>query len=135
MMKEKYLKRIIGIIYFVFAFFLLKVAELFNLSNIIYRYVWCISASAFGVGLRAYLYFGLVYSSDKVTDKNSTALMSYFLIYPAIFLSLSSLIFIVFYNTFITMEQTIFYILTLFLFTFIGFNVYDMRKLLKKWKI
>lgn len=132
---EKYLKRAIGIVYLTLAFSLIGIASKYNCDQHVYKFIWIIGMGAIGIGIRAYVYFGICKSSDNILDQKAirAPLMSYFVYYLLALLSICSLAFFIYYQNITSMTLLLFQVVSFFLFGFIGFFINDMAEKLQKW--
>ena len=124
-MESAALKRKIGICYFVFT------GIIFNFLNKIYvielqRFFVCCAFGFFGLALRTSIYYGILRKIEnrKLGKKEiKDCLLAYFLYYPIGLVAVVSIIFVASYENLKNMSFELFFWVSIFLFSSLGFAV------------
>ena len=127
--KSRDLKRIIGLFYFLIVVIIYWL-NLNNSNKDFHRLLVCFNASFFGLGTRAYVYYGLFKEDETKSltkEERNNCIFSY-IYYAGVALAVTSFIYLVSYDNFQKMSVMTFNFISLSLFFYTGFAIDEVRR-------
>jgi hypothetical protein len=128
--KSRNLKLWIGVWYLIIIYALFRYNQGNLLNKDLYRFLFCYIFALFGVFIRAFIYFGIFKrDEDKILDKQTITdtIFNYFM-YGVTSLAVVSIIYLISFDAFQRLDDTVFYFLSFFLFSYSGFAIEEVRR-------
>ncbi len=136
-MESAALKRTIGEIYFLVFLIIIIGIKLFYtkiIDSSLNRLIICCSFAFLGLSIRAWFYYGKWKKDEKKElskEQVKDCIFSY-IFYGIIAIALSSFIYLMFYENLKNMDFSLFFFISIFLFTYFGFAIDKAIKFLTK---
>jgi len=129
-MQSRFLKIIIGLIYFLIVVIICVMLNRTYFSSGLRRLIICYNFAFLGLGIRAFLYYGFLRKepTKKLNKVEIGNCIFDYILYGLKSLVVYSFIYLIFYNNFIEMGKGTFFLISGFLFTYGGFAILEFAK-------